>query len=241
MITLYQFPISHYCEKIRWALSYKGLKFQTVNLIPGFHIKKMKQLTGKSSVPAIIDNKRVIYNSSNIIDYLDKSYPTNPLSSNDMGLQTEIMNWEQYIDDEIGVHVRRICYHTLLDYPALTTKFLTHNCQWYAPFLIKLIFPKLQAKMRHLMKINDETTIISIEKFEHAMQKINQHLSNNQYLVGNKFSRADLTLAALLAPLFKPDGYGLEWPEIYPEPLQSFVDSHSSELIAAQKLYERYR
>lgn len=38
MLTLYQFPISHYCEKIRWALDFKQLKYNTVNLLPALHI-----------------------------------------------------------------------------------------------------------------------------------------------------------------------------------------------------------
>ncbi|VAW80072.1 hypothetical protein MNBD_GAMMA15-1204 [hydrothermal vent metagenome] len=37
-MTLYQFPISHYCEKIRWALDYKGLPYTTINPLPGSHI-----------------------------------------------------------------------------------------------------------------------------------------------------------------------------------------------------------
>jgi glutathione S-transferase len=35
MITLYQFQFSHYCEKARWALDYKGLAYAPKNLLPG--------------------------------------------------------------------------------------------------------------------------------------------------------------------------------------------------------------
>lgn len=31
-ITLYQFPIPHDCEKVRWALDLKGLDYKTCNL-----------------------------------------------------------------------------------------------------------------------------------------------------------------------------------------------------------------
>ncbi|MCP3675846.1 MAG: glutathione S-transferase family protein, partial [Gammaproteobacteria bacterium] len=44
MIKLYQFPISHYCEKIRWSLDYKNLDYKIINLLPGLHIKTTKKL-----------------------------------------------------------------------------------------------------------------------------------------------------------------------------------------------------
>ena len=43
MIELYQFPISHFCEKIRWTLDYKGLSHKTRNLLPGLHVLKTKK------------------------------------------------------------------------------------------------------------------------------------------------------------------------------------------------------
>ena len=49
-LKLYQFAISHYCEKIRWALDYKGLNYETVNLLPGQHVKTIRKLTGGPDV-----------------------------------------------------------------------------------------------------------------------------------------------------------------------------------------------
>jgi len=56
MLTLYQFPISHYCEKARWALDYKKLDYRKVNLLPGPHMKKTKKLSGKTQVPVLEEN-----------------------------------------------------------------------------------------------------------------------------------------------------------------------------------------
>ena len=50
-LVLYQFPISHFCEKARWALDYKGLDYTTKNLLPGLHVKTTKKLAARSSVP----------------------------------------------------------------------------------------------------------------------------------------------------------------------------------------------
>ncbi len=35
---LHQFQFSHYNEKARWALDFKGLKYEKRSLLPGFHM-----------------------------------------------------------------------------------------------------------------------------------------------------------------------------------------------------------
>ena len=44
MIKLYQFACSHLCEKARWALEYKRVAYQPVNLLPGLHLKPLRLL-----------------------------------------------------------------------------------------------------------------------------------------------------------------------------------------------------
>ncbi len=61
------------------------------------------------------------------------------------------------------------------------------------------------------------------------------------YLVGNQFSIADLSVASLLAPLCRPEKYGLDWPEQYPEPLQSYIDSLAEQLQWVHSVYKEHR
>lgn len=241
MITLYQFPISHYCEKVRWALAYKKIDHQLVNLLPGFHAKKMIQLTGKHSVPVIEDNGIAVQNSSEIIDYLEENYPDHALTPHDDIEKKEVLEWERLADEEIGPHIRRICYYTLLDHPKIVVKFFTQGGPWHSAFLIRIIFPRLRNKMRKLMNINSNSVADSKIHLETALDRVSARLENNQYLVGNQFSRADLAVAALLAPFCSPDKYGLVWPEIYPEPLASYINQHKEKLDWVSKIYRLHR
>jgi glutathione S-transferase len=67
------------------------------------------------------------------------------------------MEWEKYVDEEIGVHVRRCCYHILLEHPDIVISFFTNNGPWYGKYIVPCMFPKLKIKMRELMIINEET------------------------------------------------------------------------------------
>lgn len=241
MLELYQLPISHYCEKIRWALDYKKLDYKLKNLLPGLHISTTTKLTPKTSVPVIVHDGTVVYDSSKIISYLDETFPEHPLTPSDPTLRDEALAWERFADNEIGEHVRRIVYHTLLDYPNIVVPFYTVSGPWYGPLLIRLIFPKLRDKMRRYMKINDEATQKSLEILDRAIDKAYTHMRERRYFVGESFSRADLAMASLMAPLCSPEGYGLTWPAAYPEPLAGIIAGYAPKISWVNDLYNRHR
>jgi len=237
MISLYQFPISHYCEKIRWALDYKQLDYRAVNLLPGFHVSTAKKLAGRTSVPIITHDDKAVRNSSDIITYLDEAFPEHPLTPVDAQQKQDALDWEKFADREIGPYARRVCYHTLLNHPALTVPFLIANGPWYGPWLIRAMFPTLRKKMRKLMDINEASANIAQEHLTQAIGKVYAHLQGKTYFVGGQFTRADLAVASMLAPLCRPNGYGLDWPPSYPEPLAQFVEGLSDQLSWVNRLY----
>ena len=240
-LVLYQFPISHFCEKARWALDYKGLDYTTKNLLPGLHVKTTKKLAARSSVPILEHDGRSVQGSEQIITYLDEHFPEKkltPVNSHDAQFALE---WERYLDREIGVHLRRYVYHTLLQHPDLVIGFFaTGGPFWAKPFL-KVVFPKLSRTMRKLMDINEATAAKSRQSMLMALERLNDALDEKSYLVGERFSRADLTAAALLAPLFMPPQFGLAWPAAMPEPLQSDVRALAPQLAWAEKIYQQHR
>jgi len=241
MIKLYQFPISHYCEKIRWALDHKGIEYKKINLLPGLHLKHTKKIAKQSSVPVLIDGEHIVQNSNDIITYLDKTYAQKSLTPKDEDHKRQALEWENYVDKELGAHVRCVCYHILLDHPEIVIPFFTHEGPWYGKLFMKFGFKKLQSKMRYFMKINEETAQESYEKMKLVIEKLYEHLQTNKYLVGDEFTRADLAAASLLAPLCQPNGYGLEWPEKTPKRLLAISDEFEDKLKWVHDVYANYR
>jgi len=156
MIKLYQFPISHYCEKIRWSLDYKKLDYEIINLLPGLHIKTTKKLAKFSSVPVLVDGDNIVQSSDTIIDYLDKTYTEKQITPVDAEEKHKALEWEAYADAELGVHVRRCLYHILLEHPKIVIPFFTSNGPWYGKLLIKLSYPKLRTRMRNYPILSSE-------------------------------------------------------------------------------------
>ena len=107
---LYQFALSHYCEKARWALDYKGVDYKIVNFVPGPHLFQTRRIASQTSLPIMVENGTVIQDSTEIIHYLDQKYPKNPLTPLREDLKKEAIELEEYFDEEVGVHLRRFFY-----------------------------------------------------------------------------------------------------------------------------------
>ena len=119
--------------------------------------------------------------------------------------------------------------------------FFTIDGPWYGPVVIKLMFPTLRGKMRQLMNINDGAVVDSLEILDGAVAKVLARLEGKEYLVGDQFSRADLAVAALLAPLAAPTKYGLAWPERFPESVQTLMERYPEAMRWTQRMYDLHR
>lgn len=239
-LVLYQLYISHFCEKARWALDYKGLDYKAVNLLPGPHMKTARALSGQTALPILVHDDRTVNESSAIISYLDERFPQPALTPDDPALRREALEWEALADRDIGPHVRRICYQVLLDHPHAVLPLFTAGGPWYGPLMMRMAFPRLRKIMRSYMTINAEAAAESRAVLDAALDKIAARLEGRRFLVGDHFTRADLAVAALLAPMFMPEQY-LPTRPTPPAALQAIMDDYAPRLDWARQLYAVHR
>lgn len=58
-LLLYQFAFSHFNENVRWALDYKGLPRKERAVLPGFHARSIRKLSGgPTTTPLLCDGGR---------------------------------------------------------------------------------------------------------------------------------------------------------------------------------------
>jgi glutathione S-transferase len=244
-LRLYQFAISHYCEKIRWALDYKKLNYETTNLLPGQHVKTVQRLTrgAGASVPVLEHDGEVIQGSSDILDYLDLTFPDKPLTPVDELAKAQALTWEKRLDKEAGPAVRCYSYHHFLQRPKIVVPLLTAGTPFYNRILLSLTFSRVNEVMRKWMKINEKTAEESRKVIENLLSELAETYSRQPFLVGESFSRADLTAAALFAPLFQPEAYPVPWPKParIPKEIQTWLNQWQPQLQVLNKVYSDYR
>ena len=204
MFELYDFTFSHYSEKARWALDFKGVPYTPRHLLPGFHMRTTRKLAPRSSVPILRADRAVIQGSTEIINFLDQTFPDRPLTPPDPQDASSELEWEKYLDVEIGVTLRLWFYHHTLPDRDRALRFLCADATWLQRSVFALSFTTVRGKMIQFMNINAETARSAEQRLALAFDRLDQTLERAPFLVGNRFSRADLSACSLLWPLCRP-------------------------------------
>jgi glutathione S-transferase len=210
---LWQLEISHYNEKVRWALDYKQIPHVRRSLLPGIHRLKCLQLTKGQvkTTPVLTIGDESIGDSARIIAVLEERWPEPPLYPADPDERRRALELEEFFDKELGPDIRRALYHELLDRPELVLPLFLHGQTPAAQAMLRACFPVLRVAMRRDMNIYEEPAADSRDKMRAALSRLEEEIQPSGYLVGDSFSVADLSAAALFYPLAGP-------PPEYPYP-----------------------
>ena len=206
-------PFSHYCEKARWALELAGVAFQEEGHLPLFHYTATIRAGAKRTVPALIDAGTVIPDSTPIIAYADAHRPGS-LYPADPALRDEALAIEDELDRHLGPATRRWLYFQLLDRKDIDHIILNGVPRW-EQFALKAARPAAIAYLKRSLKVDAAGAERSRTKIDEAFSAVGAQLGDGRrYLVGDKFSVADLTFAALAAPILLPAQYGATLPSL---------------------------
>lgn len=216
--TLHQFPVSHFCEKTRWNLDAKGLRYEVKNLLPGPHALLNLALAGVRTVPVLRDGKRTVGDSTAIALYLEQHYPERALLPVEPQARERVLELDRYFNRAFGREVRRLCYGLAMRYPGETRQLFFREygarTRKLGPALMGAVFER---QLRSMYRINPAGIAESERGIAEGSDKLARALDERGtgYLAGNRLSLADITAASLLAPLVGPKG--TPWADLSPQ------------------------
>ena len=220
---LVMFMRSHYNEKARWALDWKGLPHRRRPLLPGPHAGTVKKLTGQTMVPVLIADGTPIAGSDRIIDALERAHPEPPLYPADPEARAGALEIQRYFDEEVGPKIRRALFSVMLDHPAyLASVFASHKS---APVrtLYTATFPLVKGLMKKSMQVMEPHVSEAYEGTRAGFDFVGKHVGPSGYLIGDRFSVADLAAAALLAPGVEISHPDMHKPDPKPPAVQEWM------------------
>ena len=145
-----------------------------------------------------------IQDSTEIINFLEQTFPDPSLTPPDPKDARAAIEWEEYLDEEIGVTLRLWFYYYTLPDRHRALRFLCQDAPWLQRSLFAFSFATIRRAMTKMMNISAETASGAEQRFLLAFDRLDKALERGPFLVGNRFSRADLSACALLWPLCRP-------------------------------------
>jgi glutathione S-transferase len=88
-VLVYRIPFSTNVERVSLALGHKGLGVEWADLDPADR-SEVERLSGQSLVPVLVDDGNVVFDSTEIIRYLEKQVPVPPLWPDDPAGHAEL-------------------------------------------------------------------------------------------------------------------------------------------------------
>lgn len=206
MRTLYQFPLSPYCEKVRWILDFKELHYVAQNLTPALHRAFAQRKTKQNYLPILHDEGGAwVADSHQIALYLDDIYPEHRIIRPQRHLYDEILTLS-CLADELGSVVRHWCLGSLVAKDAQHLNIMLGERGYLRQFE-KITRPLLHKVMSRSFQLNNATKLQqSKQKMQQLISQFNEKIEQQgEFMVGGRLSLADMTLASMLAPILQLD------------------------------------
>src|SRR5262245_59025813 len=92
-------PISHYCEKARWALDRTGVPYREQAHLQLVHRLAVRRAGGRTTVPVLVCGDRVLADSADIVAEADtRAPPASRLYPDDAEAAAEVRGLESEFD-----------------------------------------------------------------------------------------------------------------------------------------------
>jgi glutathione S-transferase len=204
---LWHVPISHYSEKVRWALAYKSVEHERRAPPPGLHIPVALAVTrGRAyTLPVLELDGRRIADSTAIIAALEARIPEPALYPADPAQRRRALELEKFFDEQLGPDARRLAFHEVRQDPELLGQIAARVTPTLSRRLGPAIVPYTRAFTALRYGAGDADAAEAARRsVVAALDRLESELGEGEYLVGDRFTVADLTAAALFYPLVLP-------------------------------------
>jgi len=175
LIELYPSPFS---ERVRWVLELKGLSYRRTPYVPVADEEAHRAKTGIPTAPVLVADGEVVGDSDRSVDWIEARHPAPPLVPTTPRERAQVRAWELLATETLAPAARLV----------LIGRYKAMNLQPLADHF---------AAKYHWT----ETEERRVEGLLRAtLPELAAAVATAPYLVGDAFTRADLTVAAMLTP-----------------------------------------
>jgi glutathione S-transferase len=221
-------PISHFCEKARWALDRAGVPYEERAHLQVFHRFAVRRAGGGNTAPVLVmGGDRVLADSADILETASAQAPPGlRLFPDDIAAAAEVRALERDFDERLGPEGRRWMYFGIRGRRDIAVGYACTGVPAWQRRSLPLVYPAASRVIDRVLDVTPATARRSEEAVDATFDEVAERLADGRpYLCGERFTAADLTFAALAASVLMPPEYGvpLPQPEELPAPMAAKV------------------
>ncbi|MCW2966848.1 MAG: glutathione S-transferase [Solirubrobacteraceae bacterium] len=204
--TLWHLELSHYSEKVRWALDHKAVPHVRRTPMPGLHGPVAMALTRSRHrrLPVVRLDAETIADSSAIIAALEQRVPEPALYPADPQERARALALEDDFDEQLAPATRAFSWNHILaegkSIAAAVAPGSTGARRRLFDTMTPVVAPFVRSDYRATAAAADDARVAILA----AAERVEREVGPSGYLVGDRFSVADLAGAALFTPLLCP-------------------------------------
>jgi glutathione S-transferase len=215
VLRLVTIPISHYCEKARWALERSEIPYREERHVQGIHRLAARRAGGGNTVPVLVTADGAIGESAAILEWVDeRTPPERRLYPAEPAARREVEQLCRRLDERLGPSGRRLMYVHMLAQRGVALRFNNQGVPGWEGRLMRWGWPLATRFIARVLGIRPgverEDEAAAWRELDHVAGLLSD---GRPYLCGERFGAADLTFAALTAPLVVPTAYGVALPQ----------------------------
>jgi glutathione S-transferase len=228
MLRLVTIPISHYCEKARWALERAGVPYREEPHVQGIHNMASRLAGGKGTVPVLVTPYGSIGESEEILTWVDAGLPPEQrLFPPERDARREVRAVCRRLDEVLGPRGRRLMYVHMLARPELALPFNNVGVPSWEDRTVRWGFPLFRGLINRVLGIRPGIEREDEDAVWQELDYVAELISDGRpHLCGERFGAADVTFAAMAAPMLVPPRYGvpLPQPDILPPDTAALIE-----------------
>jgi glutathione S-transferase len=208
-------PISHYCEKARWALDRAGIAYEERAHLQVIHWIPVARAGGKKTAPVLAWGDRVFADSADIVEAASaQAPPGRTLFPDDPAAAAQVRALQTDFDEVLGPEGRRWMYFALRGRRDIAIAYGCTGVPAWQRRALPLVYPLAARIIDRYLDVTPASAERSETEVRTVLDSVAERLGDGRpFLCGESFSAADLTFASLAAPLLMPPEYGVPLPQ----------------------------
>src|SRR5262245_7737700 len=208
-------PISHYCEKARWALDHAGVRYRERPHLQLIHWLAVRRAGGGRTAPVLVCGDRVLADSAEIVAEADARAPDDRrLYPDDPAAADEARELEREFDERLGPKGRLWMYDALRGRRDIAIAYACTGVPAWERRLLPVAYPLVTRVIDRYLRITPAGAARSEAEVRGVFDAVAERLADGRpYLCGDRFTAADLTFASLAAAVLMPPEYGVPLPQ----------------------------